>query len=164
MVFRVVSLISLPIAILGYTVSPFFISKLFPQYVSGIESMQLLVLFLTATMPLQLLSTFMIATKVSYRPFLIIGSLSAIEVISMSYLLIPKLGILEGRNSSGSERLTYIRPLLSLLYQTENIPSGQEGNLYFAINCALLPLPAQLGSYANCSTPRLQALGNSKSE
>ena len=94
MTFRVVSFVSLPIAILGYAISPLFISKLFPQYVSGIEPMQLLVLFLTATMPLQLLSTFMIAAKESYRPFLIIGSLSAIEVISLSYLLIPKLGIL----------------------------------------------------------------------
>ena len=94
MTFRVVSLISLPTAILSYAVSPLFISKLFPEYVSGIESMQLLVLFLTATMPLQLLSTFMIATKVSYRPFILIGSLSAVEVISLSYLLIPVLGIL----------------------------------------------------------------------
>ena len=94
MTLRVVSLVSLPIAILGYAISPLFISKLFPEYVSGIESMQLLVLFLTATMPLQLLSTFMIAAKVSYRPFVLIGSLSAIEVISLSYLLIPKLGIL----------------------------------------------------------------------
>ena len=94
MTFRVASLVSLPMAILGYAVSPFFVSKLFPQYVSGIESMQLLVLFLTATMPLQLLSTFMIAAKVSYRPFIIIGSVSALEVISLSYLLIPRLGIL----------------------------------------------------------------------
>ena len=92
--FRVVSLVSLPIAILGYAVSPPLISNLFPQYVSGIESMQLLIMFITATMPLQLLSTFMIAAKVSYRPFLLIGSLSAIEVISLSYFLIPKLGIL----------------------------------------------------------------------
>ena len=94
MTFRVVSLVSLSIAVLGYAISPLFISKLFPQYVSGIESMQLLVLFLTATMPLQLLSTFMIAAKVSYRPFILIGSLSAVEVVSLSYLLIPKLGIL----------------------------------------------------------------------
>ena len=93
-VLRVISLVSLPIAILGYAISPLFISKLFPQYVPGTESMQLLVLFLTATMPLQLLSTFMIAAKVSYRPFLIISSLSAVEVVSLSYLLIPKLGIL----------------------------------------------------------------------
>ena len=94
MTFRVASLISLPIAILGYAVSPLLISNLFPQYVSGIESMQLLILFLTATMPLQLLSTFMISAKVSYRPFVLIGSLSAVEVISLSYLLIPKLGVL----------------------------------------------------------------------
>ena len=94
MALRVVTLVSLPIAILGYAISPLFISKLFPKYVSGIESMQLLVLFLTATMPLQLLSTFMIAAKVSYRPFILIGSLSAVEVVSLSYLLIPKLGIL----------------------------------------------------------------------
>ena len=91
---RIISLVSLPIAILGYAISPIFILKLFPQYVSGIESMQLLVLFLTATMPLQLLSTFMVAAKVSYRPFILIGSLSAIEVVSLSYVLIPRLGIL----------------------------------------------------------------------
>ena len=91
---RVASLVSLPIAILGYAISPLFILKLFPKYISGIESMQLLILFLTATMPLQLLSTFMIAAKVSYRPFILIGSLSALEVVSLSYLLIPKLGIL----------------------------------------------------------------------
>ena len=94
MTLRVVSLVSLPIAILGYAISPLFISKLFPDYISGIESMQLLVLSLTATMPLQLLSTYLIAAKVSYRPFILIGSTSAVEVVSLSYLLIPKLGIL----------------------------------------------------------------------
>ena len=116
MTFRVVSLVSLPIAILGYTVSPLFISKLFPKYVSGIESMQLLVLFLTATMPLQLLSTFMIAAKVSYRPFILIGSLSAVEVISLSYLLIPKLGIL------GAAIAQVVNALLtSVLYLTFSV-------------------------------------------
>ena len=108
---RIVSLFSLPIAILGYAISPFFISKLFPKYVSGIESMQLLVLFLTATMPLQLLSTFMIAAKVSYRPFILIGSLSAVEVISLSYFLIPRLGILGAAMAQATNAL-----LTSALY------------------------------------------------
>ena len=94
MTFRIVSLVSLPTAILGYAIAPLFISKLFPQYVSGIEPLQLLILFLTATMPFQFLSTFIIAAKISYRPFVLIGSLSAIEVVLLSYVLIPNLGIL----------------------------------------------------------------------
>ncbi|QXJ34895.1 oligosaccharide flippase family protein [Saccharolobus shibatae] len=92
--FRIVTLVSLPVAILGYAVSPIFISKLFPQYVSGITVMQLLILFLTATMPLQFLSTFMISAKKSYRPFIIISYVSAVEVIGVSYYLIPRIGIL----------------------------------------------------------------------
>ncbi|BFI76536.1 oligosaccharide flippase family protein [Sulfurisphaera ohwakuensis] len=94
MSFRIATLFSLPIAILGYAIAPLFISKLFPQYVLGIPAMQLLILFLTATMPLQFLSTFIIAAKKNYRPFLIIGSVSAAEVIGVSYYLIPKIGIL----------------------------------------------------------------------
>nr|WP_225968778.1 oligosaccharide flippase family protein [Sulfolobus islandicus] len=65
--FRIVTLISLPMAILGYAISPLFISKLFPQYVLGIQAMQLLILSLTSTMPLQLLSTFLVAAKKNYR-------------------------------------------------------------------------------------------------
>ena len=119
MTFRVVSIVSLPIAILGYAVSPLFISKLFPEYVSGIESMQLLILFLTATMPLQLLPTFMIAAKVSYRPFILIGTLSAVEVISLSYLLIPKLGIL------GAALAQVVNALLtSALYLVLSVKQG----------------------------------------
>ncbi|MQL56472.1 polysaccharide biosynthesis C-terminal domain-containing protein [Acidianus ambivalens] len=91
--FRIVTLISLPMAILGYAISPLFISKLFPHYVLGIPSMQLLILSLTSTMPLQLLSTFMIAAKKNYRPFIIIGIISASEVVGVSYYLIPKIGI-----------------------------------------------------------------------
>ena len=56
--------------------------------------MQLLVLFLAATVPLQFLPTFMIAAKVSYRPFLIISSLSTVEEISIFYVVVAKLGIL----------------------------------------------------------------------
>ena len=91
--FRIVTLISLPLAILGYAISPLFISKFFPQYVPGIPSMQLLILSLTSTMPLQLLSTFMIAAKRNYRPFIIIGIISAAEVVGVSYYLIPRIGI-----------------------------------------------------------------------
>ena len=92
--FRVLVLLSLPIAILGYAVSPLLISKLFPEYVSGIPAMQLLVLSLTATMPLQLLSAFIIVAKRSYTPFIVIGLASAIEVVGASLYLIPKIGIL----------------------------------------------------------------------
>ncbi|WP_016731924.1 oligosaccharide flippase family protein [Saccharolobus islandicus] len=91
--FRIVTLISLPMAILGYAISPLFISKLFPQYVLGIPAMQLLILSLTSTMPLQLLSTFMISAKKNYRPFIIIGVISALEVVGLSYYLIPRIGI-----------------------------------------------------------------------
>ncbi len=93
MSFRIVTLISLPLAILGYAISPLFISKFFPQYVPGIPSMQLLILSLTSTMPLQLLSTFMIAAKKNYRPFIIIGIASAAEVVGVSYYLIPRISI-----------------------------------------------------------------------
>ncbi|WP_016730737.1 oligosaccharide flippase family protein [Saccharolobus islandicus] len=91
--FRIVTLISLPMAILGYAISPLFISKLFPQYVLGIPAMQLLILSLTSTMPLQLLSTFMISAKKNYRPFIIVGVISALEVVGLSYYLIPRIGI-----------------------------------------------------------------------
>jgi len=44
-------------------------------------------------MPLQLLSTFMIAVKKNFRPFMIIGIISASEVVGVSYYLIPRVGI-----------------------------------------------------------------------
>ncbi|QIW24509.1 polysaccharide biosynthesis protein [Sulfolobus sp. S-194] len=91
---RLLTLFSLPIAILAYAISPFFISKLFPQYVLGIRAMELIVLSLTSTMPLQILSAFLVAAKKNYRPFIIIGLISALEVVGVSYYLIPRMGIL----------------------------------------------------------------------
>lgn len=91
---RITTLISIPMAILGYAISPLFISKLFPQYILGIPAMQLIILSLTATMPLQFISTFMIAAKKSYTPFIIISVISASEVVGISYYLIPRMGIL----------------------------------------------------------------------
>ena len=55
--------------------------------------MQLLILSLTSTMPLHLLSTFVIAAKKNYRPFIIIGISSASKVVRVSHYLIPRIGI-----------------------------------------------------------------------
>ena len=55
--------------------------------------MQLLILSLTSTTPLRLLSTFMIAAKKNYSPFIIIGIISTAEVVEVFYYLIPRIGI-----------------------------------------------------------------------
>ncbi len=92
--FRLYAIISLPLALIGYALSYPVILKLFPQYVLGARPLELLILFLTATMPFQSLSIFIITAKKSYIPFLIIGSASAIEVVGASYALIPRLNVL----------------------------------------------------------------------
>ncbi|WP_287689625.1 oligosaccharide flippase family protein [Metallosphaera javensis (ex Sakai et al. 2022)] len=92
--FRLLTFLSLILGVMGYAVGPFVILKLFPEYSSGVRVLQLLVLFITVTMPFQSLSSFLIALMKNYRPFILIGAVSAVEVVLVSFLLIPRIGIL----------------------------------------------------------------------
>lgn len=135
--------------------------KLFPEYVLGIKSMQLLISSLTATMPLQLLSTFMIATKVSYKPFILICSLSAAEVLSLSNLMIPKLGILRAILTQVANAL-----LTSALYLLFSVKQGLF-KLYEEIAFTLLLIAFSLSLYStgyhtSLSSPEFQALRSSQ--
>ncbi|MEM1621514.1 MAG: polysaccharide biosynthesis C-terminal domain-containing protein [Metallosphaera sp.] len=80
--------------------------------------MKILVLFITVTMPFQILSTFLIALNKNYRPFLVIGSASAIEVVLVSFLLIPRMGILgAGIAQAGNAIVTSILYVIFSLKQ-----------------------------------------------
>ncbi len=92
--FRLYAIISLPLALAGYALSYPVISRLFPAYLPGTTALELLILFVTATMPFQSLSMFMIAAKKNYKPFIVIGIVSAAEVVGVSYALIPRLSVL----------------------------------------------------------------------
>jgi len=92
--FRVYSVLSLPVAVLGVGVLPPLVSSLFPQYVSGLPSLEVLVLSTTAAAPFTYgLNSFLVAAKRDYLPFLYLGAASAAEVVITSYLLIPRFQI-----------------------------------------------------------------------
>lgn len=91
---RLTTLLSVPLAIFAYAISPFVISTLFPSYEPGLLTLQVLTLFFTATNPLGTLGNFLIVSKKDLRPFIIIGLIEAIQLILLSYFLIPKMSIL----------------------------------------------------------------------
>ncbi|MEM1646300.1 MAG: oligosaccharide flippase family protein [Ignisphaera sp.] len=113
MTLRFYVIFSLPLSVIGYALTPLFITHLFPQYVTGISSMQILILTFTSLSPLQSLSSFLVAVKKDYRPFLIIGTISALEVISLSALLIPEFGIL---GAAVSQAVNVVLTSLLFLY------------------------------------------------
>ncbi len=92
--FRFYTLISLPLALIGLALSYPVVYHLFPAYLPGVKALEILILFVTATMPFISLSTFMISAKKDYKPFVLIGSISAVEVVGVSYLLIPRYNVL----------------------------------------------------------------------
>jgi len=94
--FRFYVLASLPTAIIALGLSPFFIERFFPEYSSGISSMELLAFSLTASVPFQYLSTSLIVAKKNLRALLLISLISALEVVSLSLILIPSMGIYGG--------------------------------------------------------------------
>jgi len=91
--FRFYALISLPIALIGLALSYPVVRYLFPAYLPGVKALEILILFVTVTMPFISLSTFMISAKKDYKPFVLIGSISAVEVVGVSYLLIPRYNV-----------------------------------------------------------------------
>ena len=91
--FRFYTLISLPLALIGLALSYPVVYHLFPAYLPGVKALEILILFVTATMPFISLSTFMISAKKDYKPFVLIGSISAVEVVGVSYLLIPRYNV-----------------------------------------------------------------------
>lgn len=92
-IFRITTFISLPLAILAYAVSPLVINILFPTYREGILALQILILVLTSTTPIWIVGNFLIIARKDLRPYLVIGLGSAIQIIAVSYLLIPKMSI-----------------------------------------------------------------------
>ncbi|BBD73476.1 polysaccharide biosynthesis protein [Sulfodiicoccus acidiphilus] len=120
---RLYFLLSLPLAAIGVGLAPPLVRELFPQYVPGLTSLELLVLFVTATSPFIALSNVIIAAKRDYRPLALIGVVSAAEVVVTSLLLIPRMGILGAALSQVGNTV-----LTSALY------------LYFTVEQGLLSL------------------------
>ena len=90
---RLLTLLSIILGISGFIIVPYFLQIFFPKYILGLEALKILFLSLTLTIPLQILSVFLISAKKNYKIFLIIGSISALEVIILSYILIPLYNI-----------------------------------------------------------------------
>ncbi|BBL47980.1 oligosaccharide flippase family protein [Metallosphaera sedula] len=116
--FRLLTFLSLLLGVSSYAIAPYLVLKLFPEYSPGVEVLKILVLFITVTMPFQILSTFLIALNKNYRPFLVIGSVSAIEVVLVSFLLIPQMGILgAGIAQAGNAIITSVLYVIFSLQQ-----------------------------------------------
>jgi len=91
--FKFTSLFFLLFGIIGFVTASTLFPLLFPEYSLGIPSFQLLFLFMASFSPFQLLSSLLIVLKKSYKPFIIIGVITNLEIIALSFFLIPPLGI-----------------------------------------------------------------------
>ncbi|MGC9079766.1 MAG: oligosaccharide flippase family protein, partial [Nanopusillaceae archaeon] len=129
---RLLTLISLPIAIIGFYITPIFLQTFFPKYILGKEALEILILSLTAIIPLQILSTFLITLKKNYKIFIYIGTISALTVIIFSYLLIPIYNI---TGAAISQLLNAIITSLLILYYSykQNIIKLTKKEIYSII-------------------------------
>jgi O-antigen/teichoic acid export membrane protein len=94
--FRVLSLITFLAVIISIPVAVLVVNKFFPDYTAGLKVLILLLLAITLPFPIGSLTTFIIAAKKSLRPFLLLSILNGSLVLSTSYLLIPRIGIMGG--------------------------------------------------------------------
>jgi len=90
----VLSLISIFSAIISIPIAISVVYKFFPAYASGIQALIILLLALTLSIPFTSLSSIIVASKKDLRPFILIAVINGITVVSTSYFLIPKIGIL----------------------------------------------------------------------
>ncbi|WP_338598642.1 lipopolysaccharide biosynthesis protein [Sulfolobus tengchongensis] len=94
--FKVTSLLTFLIAIISLPIAYYLLPSLFPAYKSGIEAMTILLLAITLPQPILILTGFLIAFKKSLRPFLILSIINASTVLTTSFILIPRIGIMGG--------------------------------------------------------------------
>ncbi|MCI2414730.1 MAG: oligosaccharide flippase family protein [Candidatus Aramenus sp.] len=93
--FRVTALLTL-VAIFFLPVGEMVISHFFPDYSPGIPAFVLLLIASSLPFPISVLSTFIVAFKRDLRPFLVLTVLNALTVLTTSFLLIPRIGIMGG--------------------------------------------------------------------
>ena len=93
---RLLSLLTFLTVIISIPVGEALILKFFPEYASGLRAFDLLLIATTLPYYISSLTTFIIAAKKNLRPFLALSVFNEGLVISTSYLLIPRLGILGG--------------------------------------------------------------------
>ncbi|ARM76937.1 oligosaccharide flippase family protein [Acidianus manzaensis] len=94
--FKVTSLLTFLLVIISLPIAYYLLPSLFPAYKSGIEAMTILLLAITLPQPIGILTRFLIAFKKSLRPFLILSIINASTVLTTSYTLIPRIGIMGG--------------------------------------------------------------------
>ena len=94
--FRLLSLLTFLAVIVSIPVGEAVILKFFPEYASGLRAFDLLIIATTLPYYLSSLTTVIVATKKNLRPFFILSLINGGLVVSTSYLLIPRLGIIGG--------------------------------------------------------------------
>ena len=94
--FRLLSLLTFLAVIVSIPVGDAVILKLFPEYASGLRAFDLLIIATALPFYLSSLTTFIVATKKDLRPFFVLSLINGGLVVSTSYLLIPRLGVIGG--------------------------------------------------------------------
>ncbi|EWG06342.1 MAG: hypothetical protein ASUL_10064, partial [Candidatus Aramenus sulfurataquae] len=94
--FRVAALLTLLAVIVFIPVGEMVILKFFPDYSPGVSAFVLLVIASSLTFPIGVLGTLIVAFKRDLRPFLVLTTLNAFTVLTTSFLLIPRIGIVGG--------------------------------------------------------------------
>ncbi|MEM4086856.1 MAG: oligosaccharide flippase family protein, partial [Saccharolobus sp.] len=94
--FKVTAIMSFIISILSLPIAYYLVPILFPAYKSGLPVITILLLTLTLTMPIGILTQLIIAFKRNLRPFTFLSIVTGLTVVTTSFILIPRLGILGG--------------------------------------------------------------------
>ena len=94
--FRLLSLLTFLAVIVSIPLGEVVIVRFFPDYASGLRAFDLLIIATTLPYYLSSLTTIIVAAKKDLRPFFILSLINGGLVVSTSYLLIPRLGIIGG--------------------------------------------------------------------
>ena len=94
--FRLLSLLTFLAVIVSIPVGDAVILRFFSEYASGLRAFDLLLMATTLPYFLSSLTIFIVATKKDLRPFFVLSLINGGLVVSTSYLLIPRLGIIGG--------------------------------------------------------------------
>ncbi|MDG6928028.1 MAG: oligosaccharide flippase family protein [Nitrososphaerota archaeon] len=91
--FRLMMMLSVIATIVSIAIAPPVVVKFFPQYVSGVPSLELLLFALLLATPFGALVNFVVVVRKGFRPLLVLSVLDAALVIITSIILIPRIGI-----------------------------------------------------------------------
>lgn len=94
--FKVTAIMSFIISILSLPIAYYLVPILFPAYKSGLPVITILLLTIILTMPINILTQLIIAFKRNLRPFTFLSIVTGLTVVTTSFILIPRLGILGG--------------------------------------------------------------------